>query len=192
MLNELTKPGAFPSGLPGGGAISVIQTHASAVLLTPERVYKLKKPKDFGFFNYSTPDLRRHFCGQEVIVNSHLAPHVYLGVAPVIHYPGGQFRFGPTFPPDEVPMPGSMLDGGYVVDYAVVMVRLPDEAMLESHVHNGTADTSMLAEIAKYVASFHTATPTNDHIAHFGTLDVIRGNWEENFEQMRPYIGRTL
>ncbi len=192
MLNALSRPGTYPFALPGDAAISIIQTHASAVLLTPDRVFKLKKPKDFGFFDFSTPALRRHFCGEEVRVNSRLAPHVYLGVAPVLEFSDGQIRFGPTYPPDEVPMPDSTLDGGYVVDYAVVMVRLPDEAMLEFRVSHGTAYPSLLAEIAQYVAAFHAATQTDEHIASFGRLDVIRGNWEENFAQMKPYIGRTL
>jgi aminoglycoside phosphotransferase family enzyme len=184
ILNALTRPEAFPLALPGEESVFVIQTHASAVLLTADRVYKLKKPKDFGFFDFSTPALRRHFCGQEVLVNQRLAPHVYLGVAPIVGYPGGRFHFGSTFAPGDVPLPRSMLDDGRVVDYAVVMVRLPDEAALEYRVRRGTA--------ARYVAAFHATTHTDEHIARFGALDTIRGNWEENFAQMRPYLGRTL
>ena len=192
ILHTLAQLGAFPFVLSGDEPIEVIQTHASAVLLTAGRAYKLKKPKNFGFFDYSTPALRRHFCGQEVLLNRRLAPHIYLGVAPVLAYSGDQFRFGPPYSPEEVPMPGTMLDGGYVVDYAVVMVRLPDEAMLEYRVRMGTATPSLLAAIARYVATFHASIPTSEHIASFGKLDVIRGNWEENFEQMHPYIGRAL
>jgi aminoglycoside phosphotransferase family enzyme/predicted kinase len=203
MLNALARPEAFQEAIcPGdrtqawyhkdGEPITVIQTHASAVLLTRERAYKLKKPKDFGFFDFSTPALRRHFCGQEVHVNRRLAPQVYLSVAPVVEYTDGRFRFGPTCAPDDVPMPGCLLDGGHVVDYAVVMVRLPDEAMLESRVRAGTASPALLAEIARYVAAFHATSRTSEHIASFGGLDIIRGNWEENFTQMKPYLGRTL
>ena len=172
MLNALTRPEAFPFALPGEGSVSVIQTHASAVLLAADRVYKLKKPKDFGFFDFSTPALRRHFCRQEVLVNRRLAPHVYLGVAPVVADLVGRFHFGSTFAPNNVPLPGSMLDDGCIVDYAVVMVRLPDEAMLEYRVNHGTADGSMLAEVARYVAAFHATTHTNKHIAHFGMLEA--------------------
>lgn len=192
MLSMLTHPESFPFELPAHSSIVVIQTHASAVLLTSKLVYKVKKPKNFGFFDFSTPSLRRHFCGEEVRVNRRYAPQVYLGVAPVLLSPGGQFRFGPTFAPDEVPMPGTKLEGRDVVDYAVVMVRLPDEAMLESQVRTNTADSLLLQEIAQYVAAFHATSPTDEHIASFGGLEVIRGNWEENFQQMRPYIGRTL
>jgi uncharacterized protein len=57
---------------------------------------------------------------------------------------------------------------------------------------HGTAYPSLLAEIVQFVAAFHAATQTDEHIASFGRLEVIRGNWEENFAQMKPYIGRTL
>ena len=60
MLNALARPGAFPFALSSDEEIEVVQTHASAVLLVADRVYKLKKPKNFGFFDYSTPALRRH------------------------------------------------------------------------------------------------------------------------------------
>lgn len=202
MLNELARPDAFQDAAWGDRLqqvlisseepITVMQTHASAVVLAGERAYKLKKPKNLGFLDYSTPALRRHFCGQEVRVNLRLAPHVYLGVAPVLLFAGNRCGFGPTFSPDDVPQPGTELNGGRVVDYAVVMVRLPDEAMLESLVRNGTASPALLARVARYVAAFHTASHTDERIASFGGLEVIRSNWEENFMQMQPYIGRTL
>jgi uncharacterized protein len=203
MLQMLAQPAAFQSTVSGGDwfqkgsyldhePITVIQTHASAVVLTASRVYKLKKPKDFGFFDYSTPALRRHFCQQEVLLNARLAPQVYLGVAPVLLFASGRLRFGPTFLPGDVPLPGTMLDGGCVVDYAVVMLRLPDEATLEFRVRTGTASPSLLQEIARYVAAFHATSSTDAHIASFGGVEVIRGNWEENFVQMKPYIDRSL
>jgi aminoglycoside phosphotransferase family enzyme/predicted kinase len=192
MLNALAQPGAFPYPIAADKQVTVIQTHASAVLLIPAFAYKLKKSKNFGFFDYSTPTLRRHFCIQEVLLNRRLAPHIYLGVAPVLLSSAGRFRFGKIFSPAEVPQPGTQLENCLVVDYAVVMQRLPDEATLESLVRAGRADADLLAEIARYVAAFHRATPSNEHIASFGTLAIIRKNWEENFEQLQPYIGRTL
>jgi len=202
MLQGLARPEAFkdvslgdelehtPTSLEG--LITVIQTHASAVVLAGERAFKLKKPKNLGFLNYSTPILRRHFCGQEVHLNRRLTPQIYLGVAPVLLFPGKRFRFGPTFSPDDVPWPGTDLNGGCVVDYAVVMVRLPEEATLESHVNSGTADPALLVGVARRVAAFHATSHTDEQIASFGELEVIRENWEENFTQIRPYIGRTL
>src|SRR6266700_5802040 len=55
-----------------------------------------------------------------------------------------------------------------------------------------TASPSRLQEIARYVAAFHATSPTDAHIASFGGVEVIRGNWEENFAQMKPYLDRSL
>ena len=109
MLNMLIRPEAFSVTPPDDKPVTVIQTHASAVLLAPDWVYKLKKPKNFGFFDFSTPALRRHFCGEEVRLNTRLTPHVYLGVAPVLTFSDGRFRFGPTFAPGDVPIPATPL-----------------------------------------------------------------------------------
>jgi aminoglycoside phosphotransferase family enzyme/predicted kinase len=192
MLTMLATPAALPEAALKDTQLSLVQTHASAVILVPDRVYKLKKPNNFGFFDYSTPELRRHFCIQEVRLNAPLAPGVYLGVAPVIRFAGDQWRFGPVCAVDDVPSPGQDLPGGTVCDFAVVMMRLPDEATLEARVAANSATPDLLAEIARAVAAFHMTTPTSDYIAQFGQLDVIRGNWEENFRQMEPFVGRTL
>ncbi len=162
------------------------------MLLAGKRVYKLKKAKDFGFFDYSTPALRRQFSEQEVLLNSRLAPQVYQGVAPVLAYPDESFRFGPTFSPGQIPAPGAALEGGEVIDYAVVMQRLPDEATLAARVAAGIATPELLAAVAEPIARFHSSGPTTKYISDFGSLRVIQGNWEENFAQMRPYIGRAL
>jgi aminoglycoside phosphotransferase family enzyme len=79
-----------------------------------------------------------------------------------------------------------------IVDYAVVMHRLPESATLSSLLQAGKVTPRMIAEIAHVIARFHVSTPTNEHVARAGCMDVIRQNWDENFQQMRPYIGRTI
>lgn len=126
------------------------------------------------------------------MLNSRLAQQVYQGVAPVLAGAREQFRFGPTFLPGQIPPPGAQVEDGRVIDYAVVMQRLPEEATLAARVAAGTATPELMVAVAEPVAHFHTSGPTNKYISDFGSLRVVRGNWEENFEQMRPYIGRSL
>ncbi|HEY7357660.1 MAG TPA: AAA family ATPase [Ktedonobacterales bacterium] len=190
LLRELTRPEAFPVAV--AAPVPVIQTHASAVLLAGDYAYKLKKPKDFGFFDYSTPALRRHFCQEEVRLNARLAPDVYLGIAPVLRATRGHVGFGLMLPPEQAPEPGAAFQGRTVIDYAVVMKRLPDEATLAALICSGTATPQLVAEVAERVAAFHASVPTNEHISAFGAPPVISGNWEENFAQTLPYVGRAL
>jgi len=192
MLSDLARPQAFPFALADKETISVTQTHASAVILTSNYAYKLKKPNNFGFFDYSTSALRRYYCQQEVELNTPLAPEIYLGIAPVIICSDKHWQFGPTCSTDHVPEPGARYQDGIVTDYAVVMVRLPDEATLASLVQKGTATPYLLAEVAHILAAFHASIPTDQHIASFGSLESIRANWEENFTQIAPYLGRTI
>jgi aminoglycoside phosphotransferase family enzyme/predicted kinase len=178
--------------------ITVIQTHASAVLQAGECAYKVKKPANFGFFDYSTPALRRHFCAEEVRLNTRLAPQVYLGVAPVLAPADGRLGallFGPTLPAGETPEPGARVDGAEVVDYAVVMRRLPEEATLAARVRSDTASPDLFAAVAlvaQRIAAFHGMGAADERTAQYGSLAVIAGNWQENLAQMRPYVGQTL
>src|SRR5271166_1811332 len=71
------------------GADEVHQTHISVVFLTGRFAYKLKKPLRLDFLDFSTPERRRHFCEEEVRLNRRLAPHVYLGVVPVVRTAAG-------------------------------------------------------------------------------------------------------
>ncbi|HEX3270997.1 MAG TPA: AAA family ATPase [Ktedonobacterales bacterium] len=191
-LSALAHPAAFPFGLPPDEPIVTIQTHASAVLLAGDRAYKLKKPENFGFFDYSTAHARRHFCMEEVRLNARLAPGIYLGVAPVIEHQDGKVSFADTCSLDSVPQPGELVKGGRVLDFAVVMRRLPEEATLEARVRSGRVTAGMLREVAARIAAFHASSETSEYIASFGRTDVIANNWRENFDQMRPYVGRSL
>ncbi|HSG81724.1 MAG TPA: AAA family ATPase, partial [Gemmatimonadota bacterium] len=75
---------------------------------------------------------------------------------------------------------------------AVVMKRLPDDQRLSSLITEGTATPAMMQELGRLVADFHRRAETSPQIAHYGSLDVVRHNWDENFEQTEPFIGRTL
>ena len=80
LIEALSDPSAYPEAVE---AVEVHQTHISAVFLAGPLAYKIKKPVDLGFVDYSTLERRRHFCEEEVRLNRRLAPDVYLGVVPV-------------------------------------------------------------------------------------------------------------
>ena len=96
--------------------VRLVQTHISYVFLADGLVYKTKKPVDFGFINQTTPEARERFCHAEVLLNTRLAPDVYLGVAPVVRRADGSYAV-------DVPVEG----GVEVVEWAVKMRRLPDD-----------------------------------------------------------------
>jgi aminoglycoside phosphotransferase family enzyme/predicted kinase len=153
------EPATLPARLRGVfAAEQIIETHISWVFLTPEYVYKVKKPVDLGFLDFRTLARRRHFCEEEVRLNRRLAPDTYLGVKDI-------------------------KKNGRTVEVAVWMRRLPAELMLDRLVAEGRADTALMERIGRVIADFHAAAAWGRHISHFGSRKVIERNWRENFAQ---------
>jgi len=145
----------------------VIETHISWVLLAGERVYKIKKPVDLGFLDFTTLEKRRHFCHEEVRLNRRLTTDVYLGVAPI----GGR-------------PPHAIMDAqGHPAEFAVMMRRLPKDRMLDELVRSGSVDPALLETIGALIARFHDAEPTGGEIDELAGRATIRQNWDENFAQ---------
>jgi hypothetical protein len=171
LLEDLARPEAYPAPRPT--TIRLITTHISWVFITDHEVWKLKRPVDYGFVDYTTLDRRRHFCHEEVRLNSRLAAGVYLGVVPVGLHKGRH----------------SFTSDGTVVDYAVRMRRLPETASAESLLRHGLLTHEHLSRLAGRLAAFYAASPP---AFNWGSGDVLRANVEENFAQVRPFIGRFV
>jgi uncharacterized protein len=171
LLDDLARPEAYPAPRPT--TVRLITTHTSWVFITDHEVWKLKRPVDYGFLDYSTLDRRLHFCEEEVRVNARLAPDVYLGVVPVRREQGRH----------------SFTSNGTVVDHAVRMRRLPDTASAESLLQHDTLTHDHLARVAARLVAFYATSPA---APGGGSIDVLRTNVEENFDQVRPFIGRFV
>ncbi|AAC06606.1 gluconokinase [Aquifex aeolicus] len=149
----------------------VIQTHTSWVLLLKDVVYKIKKPVNFGFLDYSTLEKRKEMCYKEVELNRRLCPWVYIGVVPI----------------SEVKGKWVIENDENVVEYAVKMRRIPDEAILSNRLDKTTEED--LKKVAKVVADFHVRAKRVDE---FGKMEVMKYNTDENFAQTEKYIGITI
>lgn len=172
FINALLDPAVYPHPVE---RVELLQTHISYVLLAGDFVYKVKKPVDFGFLDYSTLAKRRFYCRQEVKLNSRFCADTYLGVISIR-------RDGKRY---------SLSRGGQVVEYAVKMRRLPLKRRLDTLIEHGQATPQMLASLGEHLAQLHKRAETNPAIARTGELG-IRQAWRENFKQWKPYIGRTI
>lgn len=172
FIRQLLNPDAYPHSV---DRVELVQTHISFVLLAGQHVYKIKKPVNFGFLDFSTLGKRRFYCQQEVALNSRLCPDIYLGVSRIRESNGRIAVDGP----------------GRVVEYAVHMRRLPAERMMDRLLAKGELTTAMVARLAERLAEFHQEAETSPRIARYGDR-AIRFAWRENFQQWQPYIGQTL
>lgn len=172
-IKALLAPGAID---PGGDAPLLVQTHISWVILAGGRACKLKKPRDFGFLDFTTLPRRRAACEAEVALNRRVAHGVYLGVEPVTR-DGSGFRLG---------------GDGEVVDYAVLMRRLPAERMLDYLVEHGDVSADLIDGLARHLADFYRDAATGPQIDRYTLPAAILENCQENFAQTLPYVGRTI
>ncbi|BAZ15320.1 hypothetical protein NIES4071_71920 [Calothrix sp. NIES-4071] len=171
LISQMQQPGFYPHGCKE--PIQLIQTHCSYVLLTGDYVYKLKKPVDFGFLNYSTLELRQHFCNEELRLNQRAAAELYLEVLP-IYQSGEQYQFGATGDP---------------VEYALKMRQFPDEGLFSTMFESDTINESYIEDLGGVVARYHSKTETNDYISSFGEIPKVREAFDQNYEQTVNYIG---
>lgn len=65
------------------GALQLIETHISWVIVAGEFAYKLKKAVRFDFLDYSRIESSCFFCHEEVRLNRRLAITLYLGVVSI-------------------------------------------------------------------------------------------------------------
>lgn len=156
--------------------VDMIQTHISVVLLSKQHALKLKKPVDFGFLDYTTPDKRRRACEAEVRLNRRLCPDLYLKVQPIADVEG-QPRLSAT---------------GKVIDYGVLMKRLPADRMLDQMVARDEVTEAIIDRIADRLSRFHQDARRGPDVNFYGSPETIRGNWDENFAQTERFVGHTI
>ncbi|MBI5562316.1 MAG: AAA family ATPase [Deltaproteobacteria bacterium] len=173
LIASLLEPGAYPERT---AEVRLVQTHISYVFMVADTVYKIKKPVDFGFLDFTTLALRRHFCEEEVRLNRRLAPDAYLGVVPITVEQGRAVVGG----------------RGEPVEYAVRMRRIPDDDLLLSAIRRGAATPETIRRVAERIAAFHKTAASDGHISECGSIEVIRINASENFAQTAGFIGRLI
>ena len=156
--------------------VELAQTQMSLVFMTGPFVYKVKKPVNLGYLDYTTLEKRLFFCQQEVKLNRRLCPEVYLGVASIC-------RKG-----DRLVVEGE----GEVMEYAVKMQQLPQDRMMDVLLEHNQVTEDMVRRVATKMAQFHREADTSPAISAFGSLDIIETNTEENFSQTEKYIGTAI
>ena len=170
LVQQMLKPEFYPHET--ADSIGFMQTHVSYVMLTGDVVYKLKKPVNFGFLDYSTLEKRKHFCEEELKLNERGAGSLYLGMVPLTQ--SGD---------------GFALEGdGETVEYAVKMRQFPQSALLSDQFEEGLIDEEKVRALATTVAQFHSKTETSDHIRSYGTTEAIREAFDENYEQTAGFV----
>ncbi|MGZ5577132.1 MAG: bifunctional aminoglycoside phosphotransferase/ATP-binding protein [Methylobacter sp.] len=153
-------------------ACQISETHISWVLLTGQYAYKIKKPVNFGFLDFSTLEKRHFCCIEELRLNRRLAADLYLEVVPITGTP-------------EHPQIGCTATA---IEYAVKMVQFPSGQLLSEHARNGQLDTDLINQLADIVADFHETIEQTDENSPYGDSANINHWFIENFDHIRPLL----
>ena len=171
LIEQMMQSGFYPHSVKE--PIQLIQTHVSYVFLTGDYAYKVKKPVNFGFLDFSSLEKRHHFCLEELRMNQPIAPEIYLEVLPITQVDNAYI----------------LGDASQPVEYALKMCQFPQDALFIQMFERGTLSEIHMEELGRIVARFHAEATTNDYIRSFGEVSKIREAFDENYQQTEKYIG---
>jgi len=172
LIAALCKPAAYQHET---NAIQLIETHISWVLLTGKYVYKIKKPVNFGFLDFSSLEKRRFYCQEELRLNRRLAADWYLEVVPIT----GQI--------DKPSMDGA----GEAIEYAVKMLQFPSTQTLKELSESGLLGMKEIDQISDMVANFHDRIEKAGEQSPYGDSQDIKRWLDENFFHIRPLLDNS-
>jgi uncharacterized protein len=165
---DLMRAGRFPHP---AGRVECIETHASWVILAGDFAYKIKKPLDLGFLDYSAPARRRSMCEEELRLNRRTAPELYEAVVGV--YGGADPHIGPV---EGAP------------EFAVRMRRFDQSGLFAHLLAEGGLTVGHMEAVARHVADFHAAAAVAQPDDGFGTAEAVIFPVQQNFDQMRELV----
>jgi hypothetical protein len=150
----------------------VIETHISWVILTGEYAYKIKKPMNFGFLDFTTLNKRAFYCQEELRLNQRLAPALYLEVLTIT---GDEHS--PSFNGD-----------GPIIDYAIKMKQFPQSALFNELQKHQQLTDDLLIELVEQLSSFHQHIAVANSNSPLGEPDTVFAPVAQNFEQILPLL----
>jgi aminoglycoside phosphotransferase family enzyme/predicted kinase len=173
LISFLESPDSYPYRPP---EVRSIQTHISWVFIASPFVFKVKKPVNLGFLDFSTLEKRRHFCQRELELNRRLCPDVYLAVVPIYKSASG-FSFEPE---------------GEIAEYSLKMRELPGGWFLRELLAKGLVGEKEIDRVISCFHRFYESETPNPQIEQWGRPEKLKISTDENFAQVEPFAGRTI
>jgi aminoglycoside phosphotransferase family enzyme/predicted kinase len=173
LIAFLESPESYPHS---PAEVRVIQTHISWVLIASPFVFKVKKPVNLGFLDFSTLEKRHYFCEREIELNRRLCPEIYLGVVPIYITASG-FSFEAQ---------------GEIVEYAVKMRELPHGWFLSELLDKNLVGEKEINRLISTLHRFYQSETPTAEIEQWGTPEKLKISTDENFAQVEPFVGKTI
>lgn len=175
LREAMRDPAFYPH--PTVHNIQVIHTHISTVFLTGEFAYKIKKPVNFGFLDFTQLADRKHFCHEELHLNRRLAPALYLDVAPIL-YKDGCYQLGTS----------NTAASGDIVEYAVKMRQFDPQQTLDLLLAAGSLPVDDMDILARHITRFHQNIETAAENSRFDLPAKVLEPMQQNFVLLRTHL----
>jgi len=157
------------------GEVTLIQTHISWLVLAGDYVYKLKKPVDFGFLDFTTLEKRRRACLDELRLNKRLAPDIYIDVLSISHT-NGSYGIGKSH------------DSNTIVDYCVKMVRFEQHNLFDRLLSDNRFNPEWMDSLATTISAFHANAESSPYIDTYGKPENLLRHIRESLNTARSHI----
>jgi len=163
-------------------AFEVRETHISWVILTGDYAYKIKKPMNFGFLDFTSLEKRKHFCKEELRLNKRLAPSLYLGVYAITGSPES---------PHLVAIADLKEEDGAPFEYVVKMKQFSQTGLFDHMQGKNQLTPELMQKLAVIMADFHQNIAEIDTKTRLGSPDDVYAPVKQNFEQILPLLDST-
>ncbi|MDZ4403593.1 AAA family ATPase [Prosthecobacter sp.] len=173
LLSFLSDIDSYPHHPP---QVTLVQTHASWVFIAPPFVYKIKKPVNLGFLDFSTLELRHADCEHELVLNRRLAEDIYLGLKPICES-DGSLHFG---------------SDGVIVEWAVKMRQMDPRYFLKQLMQDQAVGIPEMDRIVDKLHRFYATQPPLPKSAVTTANEHLRQGTEDNFKTARQFVGQSL
>lgn len=174
LLEAMLKATFYPHPV---ATIHVIHTHISIVILTGSYAYKIKKPVNFGFVDFTHLADRKHFCDEELRLNSRLAPGLYLEVVPIL-LKDGVYMFTTA----------SSDSKEFIVEYAVKMRQFDPSQQFDCLLTNGFLPIAYMDTLTQKIAVFHEQAEKAPNDSPYGQPNTVLQPMLDNFVHLRTHL----
>jgi uncharacterized protein len=173
LLENLKDPSLYGNKIK---KVKILQTHISYVVLTGKYAYKIKKPVNYGFLDFSNIEKRKYYCEEELRLNRRLCPEIYIDIV-TINENNGILQIN---------------GDGKIIDYAVKMKEFPQKSIMTNLLDQEKIDEEVIDKICDILTDFYKNSEHSDDIDTYGTIKTIKKNTDENFTQTHSIINITI
>ena len=173
----MREPAFYPHDV--NTPIEVVQTHISFVLLTGPYAYKIKKPVDLGFLDFTSLEKRHHYCDEELRLNKAFAPDLYLEVLPIYECNGSYTLH-------------RSVDDCRIAEYAVRMRQFADSDLLINVFERGEFDLDLAGRLGERIADVHETAPMVSPPGSYGSAEAMSESVRQDLETIQPFAGSVV